>query len=231
MQQQQQQQQQQRSQRYARRRRGWLGETASDAGDPSAESIGIPLTQPEESRRGRRRGRPHFDERIAATRELIEYTPEDEARIEATSHLLQPHIGAVTGQIYRELLSHPETSAPFRDAAGALDLEYVAVRQQAFEEWLYAVVADPLDAATAEYLGAVGLGYVRRERPDTRAKARYLLATASRVQVLFVAILAEALLDPRELAASSAAWCKQLMVHLDVLLAVYGSTEGSAHWY
>ena len=175
--------------------------------------------------------RQHFDERIAVTQELIDYTPEDEAQIDATSSLLQPHIRVVTERIYRELLSHPEASAPFRDDAGAIDCEHVSVRQHAFEEWLYAVVCDPLDAATADYVASVGLAYVRHERPGARIKARYLLAIVSRVQVLFVAILADAIPDPKELAAATAAWCKQLMIHLDVLLAVYGSTESSAHWY
>ena len=44
-------------------------------------------------------------------------------------------------------------------------------------------------------------------------------------------ILSAAILDPAELGACIAAWNKRLMIHLDMLLAVYGSTEGSAHWY
>ena len=123
-------------------------------------------------------------------------------------------------EIYRGLLAQPETAAQFCDATGAIDRAQFVRQQEVFEEWLVAAVADPLDATTALYLASVGHAHVRRESPVGRVKARYLLATMSRVQALLVAILANATSDPKELGACASAWSKQLMIHLDLLLSV-----------
>lgn len=51
------------------------------------------------------------------------------------------------------------------------------------------------------------------------------------MQRMFIAILARAIDEPDRLGRCAAAWCKHLIIHLDLLLAVYGATESSAHWY
>lgn len=180
--------------------------------------------------RGRRR-RINFGERIEATRELVGYTSADAARIEASRALLADQTPAVAEEIYKALLSRPETAVQFMDATGAIDTTEVVMRRTAFAEWLRSLIGDPLDARTADYLASVGHTHARRESAATRIKARYLVSTMASVQAAFTRILSAAILDPAELGACIAAWNKRLMIHLDMLLAVYGSTEGSAHWY
>ncbi len=180
--------------------------------------------------RGRRR-RANFGERIEATCTLVGYTAEDAANIDASRAWIAAQIGAVTDEIYQEFLAQPETAAHFRDASGGIDRGSLAMRRAAFEGWLRSVTGDPLDVETAEYLASVGHAHARRERGATRIKARYLVSTIGSVQAAFTRILAAAVDDPSELAGYVAAWNKRLMIHLDMLLAVYGATESSAHWY
>lgn len=200
------------------------------AAEPGASQ---PAAAPQDSEggpRGRRR-RINFAGRIEATRELVGYTSEDAARIEASSALISGHTGQMAEEIYRGLLARPETAVQFIDAAGAVDTTEVLMRRTAFEKWLRSVIVDPLDVRTADYLASVGHAHARRESAATRIKARYLLSTIGSVQAAFTRILAAAISDPAELGACISAWNKRLMIHLDMLLAVYGSTEGSAHWY
>ena len=180
--------------------------------------------------RGRRR-RINFGERIEATRELVGYTSADAARIESSRALLTDQTAAVAEEIYKGLLSRPETAVQFMDVHGAIDTTEVVMRRTAFAEWLRSVIVDPLDARTADYLASVGHTFARRESVAARIKARYLVSTIGNVQAAFTRILSMAISDPAELGACVAAWNKRLMIHLDILLAVYGSTEASAHWY
>ena len=84
----------------------------------------------------------------------------------------------------------------------------------------------------AVYVASVGHAHVRPREPiRPQIKAGYLLITMSWVQGLFIAILSDWCVDPVELGTHAAAWCRRLMMHLDLLLTVYGSTERSAHWY
>lgn len=109
---------QQRSQRYVRRQRGWLGQSPASAESRSEADAG--LIADEAALRGRRRRRPHFDERMAATKALVGYTPEDESKVAATGPLLVPHISAIAAEVYRGLLARPETASQFCDASGVI---------------------------------------------------------------------------------------------------------------
>lgn len=221
---------QQRSQRYVRRRRGWLGTTS---GNDAPENAGEHLNgsrRAESAPRGRRR-RSHFDERLDTTSAIVGLTPEDDACIAESRATIASQIPQVADDVYRALLSRPETAAYFTNAQGVVDSAQVTMRREAFEDWLHAVVEDPLDEETAAFLASVGRAHARGEETGGRVKARYLLGTISRVQSSFLTILADTIADPKTLGACSAAWCKRLSIHLDLLLAVYGSTESSAHWY
>jgi Protoglobin len=222
---------QQRAQRYVRRRRAWLGAT-SDSEEPAAGSHRPTggASGAESALRGRRRRSP-FNERLEATTGLVGFTQEDQAWIDESRAPLSAHVSDVAHDVYRGLLAEPETAVHFANARSAIDREQVAMRQETFEDWLRSVIDDPLDDETTAYLAAVGHAHVRREHAESRIKARYLVSTISRVQTLFTTILVHSYSDPEKLARCAAAWSKRLMIHLDLLLAVYGSTESTAHWY
>ena len=221
---------QQRSQRYVRRQRGWIGQGAGSQ-DPGGEE-GVLVTEAVRKSvlRGRQR-RSHFGKRLDTTSAIVGMTPDDQAWIAKSQAHITPHIAEVAEDVYRALLSRHETAAYFTNERGAIDRAQVAMRREAFEEWLHAVVEDPLDEETAEFLASVGRAHARPEGAGDRIKARYLLGTISRVQSSFLAILSSKIAEPAALAACSAAWCKRLLIHLDLLLAVYGATESTAHWY
>jgi hypothetical protein len=221
---------QQRSQRYVRRQRGWIGQAAGSQASAGEGRVGATETDGKSVLRGRRR-RSQFGERLNTTSAIVGLTPEDEAWIAKSQANIAPHIPQVVEDVYHALLSRPETAAYFTSVQGTIDRAQVAMRRESFEEWLHAVVEDPLDEETAAFLASVGRAHVRAGGTGDRIKARYLLATISRVQSSFLAILANSIADPAALGACSAAWCKRLFVHLDLLLAVYGSTESTAHWY
>ena len=221
----------QRAQRYVRRRRVWPG--ASPEQVESTDGTSLPasaLPAGNAPLQGRRR-RSHFDERLDATRQLVGLTPEDEACIDDSRSPIAAHIGDVADDVYRGLLAQPETAAHFADARGVIDGGQIAMRRETFEEWLRSVVDNPLDAETAEYLASVGHAHVRPEHTEHRIKARYLVSTISRVQALFTVILSGSYSEPEKLGRYVTAWNKRLMIHLDLLLAVYGATESTAHWY
>jgi len=220
---------QQRSQRYVRRQRTWIGQAPGSQASAGEEGR---ASEPEGKTvlRGRQR-RSQFSKRLDTTSALIGLTPDDEAWIAKSQADIASHIPQVAEDVYRALLSHPETTAYFTNTRGAIDRAHVAMRREAFEDWLHAVVEDPLDEETGDFLASVGRAHARPEGGGDRIKARYLLGTISRVQSSFLAILASAIADPAALAACSTAWCKRLLIHLDLLLAVYGATESTAHWY
>jgi len=130
--------------------------------------------------------------------------------------------------VYGHLRTRPEFVAQFTDQRGQLDHDRLAAHRDAFTEWLFCIMDDPLDAETGEYLATIGHAFARS---DGQLKARYLVETVARVQTLFQQTFAREYADRETLAACSAAWSRRLMVHLDVLLAVYSATQGTPHWY
>jgi hypothetical protein len=88
------------------------------------------------------------------------------------------------------------------------------------------------DARTSAYVASLGHTHARPdERSTVPIKASLLLITVSWVQSAFLTILSDECDDIAEFAEQAAAWNKRLLLHLDLLLAVYASTERSAHWY
>jgi hypothetical protein len=190
--------------------------------------------QQEDSRKalkGRRRGQS-FARRLESTRALVGYTAEDEARVRATSGIVLPQADAIADAVYRQLLSHPETALYFTLADGRPDRAHLAERAGSLKEWLTTVIEAPLDDEFANYVAGIGRAHTRRGggRP-TQVRGRYLVLAVSFVQSELTGVLAPAIEDRRELAATIAAWNKLLMIQLDLFLAVYGGAEGNPHWY
>jgi hypothetical protein len=182
-----------------------------------------------------RRARQQFAARLAATCALIGYTEEDGARVRATGEVIRAHAGAVADVVYEQLLSRPETAVHFvRDGSrgGRGGRAYVAERSDALQAWLRLAVEAPLDEELAAHLAGIGRSHTARGGdPGVRVKGRFLLAAMSVVQAALADVLAREAESPREAARTIAAWNKLLMVHLDLLLAVYGAAEGNPHWY
>jgi hypothetical protein len=196
------------------------------------------LAQPGPDLRGRRRS-AHLDEHFAKTSQLIGVGPEDDQVVARSRGLLRRHVDDIVDEVYRRFLAHPETAVHFSDGHGALadangDVlpDAVEMRREAFRAWLVTVIEDPLGSNTSEYVAAVGHAHVRQSEPNAGPiKAGFLLITISWVQSLFLSVLVGGCKDTADFAEQAAAWCRRLMLHLDLLLAVYGSTERSAHWY
>jgi hypothetical protein len=197
-----------------------------------------PSAEPNSTPRGRLR-RAHLDGQFARTSQLIGAGPEDDDVVARSRGLLRRHVDHVVDEVYRRLLAYPETAIQFSDGRGALRdangrviRAKVEMRRETFRQWLLAVIDGPLDSSMSEYVASVGHAHARpREPTSKRIRASFLLITMSWVQSLFLGILAEGCTDTAELALQTAAWCRRLMLQLDLLLAVYSSTEGTAHWY
>jgi hypothetical protein len=173
-----------------------------------------------------------FGARLEATAESVGITRDDEDRIEASRSLIAARIDDVADEVYGHLRARPELVVQFADDRGSVDHDRLGAHRDDFREWLLCVINDPLDADTGEYIANVGHAHVRpRIQPENPLKARYLVDTIARVQALFIAILARSYSDPSELAKCASAWSRRLMVHLDLLLAVYSATQGNARWY
>jgi hypothetical protein len=165
--------------------------------------------------------------------------PEDEQAVVRSRGLLRRHVDQIVDEVYRRLLADPETAMHFSDGRAALGnangrvlRANVEMRREAFRGWLVRVVEDPMNESTSAYVASVGHGHVRQGEPNAgHIKAGFLLVTMSWVQSLFLAILADGCTDAMDFADQAAAWCRRLMLHLDLLLAVYSSTETGAHWY
>ena len=173
-----------------------------------------------------------FARRLEISRELTGYTPEDQARVRATSSVVLPQADAIAGAVYKHLLSHPETAAYFMLADGRTDRAHLEERAGSLTGWLRTVIEAPLDDEFASYAAGIGRAHTRRggTRPS-HVRGRYLVLAMSFVQSAVAGLLADAIEDRHELAATIAAWNKLLMIQLDLFLAVYGSAEGNPRWY
>jgi Protoglobin len=205
---------------------------ADDAGPQGAEVSASSRIRRRDEVAPRRGHRAQFVEHVDAAARLVGWTPEDEACLEATRSLIHRQIEKITEDVYRQLLAHPEMATQFADATGTIPPERVRSQRDAFKQWFFTVVDGPLDELTVGYLASVGHEHVRpRGEHDTRLKARYALITTAQLQSQFLSVLGQHISDGKELARCAAAWCKRLMIHLDLLLAIHSSTERSAHWY
>ncbi len=214
-----------RQQRYVRRDRGFEREINEGPGGLANRDV---RDEDPEAPRGRRR-RTHFGEHLEATREIVGWTAADEAQIDASRHLIAARLDGIEEELRHELLSFPEMAAQFRSADGTIDGELLSARSSAIHEWLRCIVDDPLEASTAGYLASIALTLVRLRGRGSRMKARHTVRTLSRLQSMFIEALAngEGVSDGRY----ASAWCKRLIIHVDLFLAVYGATESGPHWY
>lgn len=180
----------------------------------------------------RRAGSPPFGARLEAACASVGVTAEDDVYIQMSRPLIAVHVEAMADEMYRHLRGRPELAAQFADRRGDVDQERLAAHRNDVLDWLLCVVEDPLDAETGEYLAHLGHAHVRpRYEPELQMKARHLVEMVTRVQVRFIEILARGYGDPEQYSRCAAAWSRRLMVHLDVLLAVYSATQGTPHWY
>lgn len=180
---------------------------------------------------GRRRGHG-FVQRLASTRAFLRYTEEDEALVNASRDIVMANADAIVGEVYVYLLSHRETAVHFTQADGRTDRGAVDARHGSLKKWLAMAIEAPLDERLSSYLAEVGRSHTGRDRgAGARVKGRYMLATMSFLQAELIMVLEGAIVDRPALVATIAAWSKLLMIHLDLFLAVYASSEGTAHWY
>jgi hypothetical protein len=172
--------------------------------------------------------RAHFATRLVRIAELVGYTEADGAALAATRDLIAPRIPAIADRAQRLLAAQPEIAAYLAppahtcfDGSGG-----------GFREWLEVAVEGKLDESLAEYLTDVGRVHTKRAgRSAVRVNARYLVAAMSLVEQAIVGELDRRVRNRRELMRAVPAWSKLLTIHLDLMLAVYGSAESNPHWY
>jgi len=186
--------------------------------------------QPSGTQLRRRRAQDDFARRLATSRRLVGYTSSDEALVHASRAALRPRAGAIARTLYAHLVAQPETAAPFTLPDGRLDRGHLDAREETMAAWLTAAIDAPPDAALAARLARIGQAHIRPER-GARVAGRYLVIMMSFLQTAIIAELERDAADPSALPATAAAWNKLLMIHLDLLLAVYDAAEGSPHWY
>ena len=196
----------------------------------------VPPEDAQRTRRGRH-GRTAIVEIFKSRCDLIRAGDDDVYVIARSRDVLRGHVDGVVDEVYRRLLAFPQTAIHFsaRTATGAAEAEgrsRIDNRKESFREWLLCVIDRPMDAETAVYVASVGHAHVRPRKPiGTPIKAGYLLITMSWVQGLLISILSDWCSDSVELGRHTAAWCRRLMMHLDLLLTVFGFAESTAHWY
>jgi Protoglobin len=205
---------------------------------PAAERLPIrlfPEAGPPAERTGPRssRRRANFGGHIENACLRLGYGSSDDEWVLASREAIAPHIPTIVAEIFHDLLLNAEMARQFEGPDGSISSDIVVARRQAFENWLYAAIDDPLDGITADYVASIAHAQVRpRGGGGERIKGRHVVAMVMRAQVLVLAILGELYFpNPQEFKQVAAAWSKRFSVHMDLLLTVYGATESSAHWY
>ena len=221
-----------RAQRYLRRPRAPGGRDEFESSLAGEDTLRAGDGGDDEKPHHRRHRPPHFAERMESMRSLLRYAPADESWVLRTSVILRPHVRRIAEDVFGQLLASQETARYFSGAQGVVDADQVAMQVAALTQWLGSVIDSPLDGETAEFVASVGHAHVRPRTPGNGPiKGRYLLAATSAIQSSVIKIMGDAIADPRDAAASADAWCKRLMIHLDLLFAVYASTQASGRWY
>jgi hypothetical protein len=220
---------QQRTRRLVRRQVGPIVDSPVFEDSPALPVIH--RSEGEASPRGRRR-RGHFADQLEAARQSVGFDDNDARIVRDTQHLIDPHVDVIAQEVYAQLLCQREAASYFVDDNDVLNGDRLAAHRAVFREWLGCLVHDAPDASTAQHLASIGQAYVRPRDPiERRVKARHLVRGISHVQTSIIGILTSCIAEPQMLSEYISAWCKLLTIHVDVLLAVYASAAGSAHWY
>lgn len=105
--------------------------------------------------------------------------------------------------------------------------------ESAFEEWLSILVEGNIDRDSGERVAQLVMSWVRPTTAGLRmTKAHLLVDEMNRFCALMIIQLADEIDDdPDLLVAAAIAWCKRTALHVDLLLAVYSSTERGSNWY
>lgn len=98
-----------------------------------------------------------FEELVARTKRLTNFTPESEQVLLKVGDLVKPHLGTVTAAFYEVLQTIPKAE-PFLDGR----LESL---QQAHQKWLESLFTGPFDEEYARSMYYVGMAHVRVKLP------------------------------------------------------------------
>jgi hypothetical protein len=162
----------------------------------------------------------------------IGYSADDDFQIALTGDLIAPHIGAIADEVHAMLTRDSGSASYFRDAHEDHGDARGAAHRDLVREWLRCLVDDPLDADAASAIARIAHEHIRPRDNDARPiPARYMAAVLARVADDITAILVHSDEGVADLAAAVSAWSKRCALHLDLMLAVYSSTQGSPHWY
>lgn len=192
----------------------------------------LPL-EPNEPQRGGRvpRGSSRFAAHLHESMTRIGYTAEDDFQVAMTADLIAPHLDAIADTVH-ELLTRDAGSASYFSDAHADGDTRGAAHGALVREWLRCLIDDPLDAGAAAAIARTAHEHIRPRDDDARpVPARYMAAVLARVADGITATLVANGDVVADLAAAVSAWSKRCALHLDLMLAVYSSTQGSPHWY
>jgi Protoglobin len=172
------------------------------------------------ARRSKRRTR--FATELEVSRRLLDFGDTDAMYLRWTEDLFDPHIDDILAGVGGKL------DGPSSD----MGEDQSAAPRPAWKRWLQTLVHAPLNAKTAEQTAAFAHELVRPRDGQRKAiNARYIVLAMSVIQSRFVALLGESVHDPRELVGCTIAWSKCFMIHANIVLSVYSSTEASRDWY
>ena len=202
----------------------------------SAPAAAIPLDN--EPPRGARvpRGSSRFASHLHESMARTGYTPDDDFQVALTADLIAPHIDAIADAVH-EMLMRDAGTASYFSAARDDGTAHGSAHRDLVRDWLRCLIDDPLDADAATAIARIAHEHIRPRDDDARpVPARYMAAVLARIADDITGILVRS--DGTDgsdgigdLAAAASAWSKRCALQLDLMLAVYSSTQGSAHWY
>jgi hypothetical protein len=196
-----------------------LGEQADAGPDSADESISSTASAQISRRRGL-----HLDARLHANLGFVGWTLEDERRINETRGAVRRHLHDLVAQVMQSMFSEAATISGGRMPQTAA--------KRFVRAWLTAVVTGVPDRLTGEPFTSLAHDQVRPagESP-IRIKGGALVIATGVVQAAIIGLLADLIDDAELRAETTAAWCKLLLVQLDIVLKVHGATESSPRWY
>jgi hypothetical protein len=204
-----------RSQRYVRRRR-----TAEEDGTPTSPNILRP-----------RRRATRFDGHSTTTPVLFDVTAEDDEIAVETAQLLAPKAEEIADEVFNRMLAHLNRDHQLVDGVGSSG-DDASTRRRDFRDWVDAMIREPAAPATSERSAGIALSYARPPGAlSSPIPARYLLSAIGHLQASMLSRLAASYDDVQQLARVGSVWNRRLLMHGDVLLAVYGASAGKPHWY
>jgi len=157
--------------------------------------------------------------------DFIGFTPADAEAIRETRPYIEPHLAAIIGEFYAQLLRFPATRKHFLKKDGTVDQDYLELRMQHQANFWRRTLSGAFDDDYARFVDYVGRAHTSQGAdPRVYIPERYVIGMVGFVQQRIAAVLANELdgVDEALEARGLRAWSAFLAVLTEQLSRVYG---------